>query len=408
MQEAALSPRYPVGTRPHRCAAGEAQDEDGFLQHARRDPRRHAEALAGDHARRAAAAAGPGFASADRPCDVEQELALEDISRTSNKAALLAFPGDRRAGLHPRLEFAGLQDDRRRHAEVRRPVRLAEAREISGALWALGERREAGRWNDAGALFISPARAFRSRREKLGGKARALGIGCIVLRLVKTWQPLRLRGSPAVPTLSAHGRRRQLDGDRGCPGDDDLPFDHVPAGAHQPLRRDLQVACTIRGALAASTGRGAAHRDVGEVDGQVNANNVSAGIYGDAVQAFWLPRRRSCAPCSSSPGGARPARRRRRFTTSSTTRTQAHVRPCCRPATCTRRAIRRSPAMALFQPPRRRRRSPAGRGVPHAAGRAWTSSAGERALNRCPGLDRRGHPLHLPCVAHRPGTWVRM
>jgi len=67
--------------------------------------------------------------------------------------------------------------------------------------------------------------------------------------------------------------------------DHGLPFVCVPAGTRNHFARDLGVARNDPiGALAAFTDGVERRIDVGEVDGHVFLNNVSIGIYGDAVQ----------------------------------------------------------------------------------------------------------------------------
>jgi diacylglycerol kinase family enzyme len=68
--------------------------------------------------------------------------------------------------------------------------------------------------------------------------------------------------------------------------DQGLPFVCVPAGTRNHLARDLGVdRHDPVGALDAFTEGVERRIDVGEVDGQVFLNNVSIGIYGDAVQS---------------------------------------------------------------------------------------------------------------------------
>ena len=67
--------------------------------------------------------------------------------------------------------------------------------------------------------------------------------------------------------------------------DHGLPFVCVPAGTRNHFARDVGVARHDPiGALAAFTDGVERRIDLGEVGGQVFLNNVSIGIYGDAVQ----------------------------------------------------------------------------------------------------------------------------
>jgi diacylglycerol kinase family enzyme len=64
----------------------------------------------------------------------------------------------------------------------------------------------------------------------------------------------------------------------------DLPFVCVPAGTRNHFARDVGVdRHDPIGALAAFTDGTERRIDVGDVDGQVFVNNISIGIYGDAV-----------------------------------------------------------------------------------------------------------------------------
>jgi diacylglycerol kinase family enzyme len=136
-------------------------------------------------------------------------------------------------------------------------------------------------------LFINPASGGgTAARFELGAKGQALGIRCVVL------EP---RGD--LPALVRDALARGADGLGMAGGDGSmaivaaaaiehgLPFVCVPAGTRNHFARDLGVARHDPvGALAAFTEGLERRIDAGEVNGQLFVNNVSVGIYGDAVQ----------------------------------------------------------------------------------------------------------------------------
>ena len=136
-------------------------------------------------------------------------------------------------------------------------------------------------------LFINPASGGGTAgREKLGEKARALGIDCIVLKAGEDLAALVRKGitggADAVGMAGGDGSMAIV---AALASEHGLPFVCVPAGTRNHFARDLGIARHDPvGALAAFTEGVERRIDVGEVDGQVFLNNVSMGIYGDAVQ----------------------------------------------------------------------------------------------------------------------------
>jgi diacylglycerol kinase family enzyme len=136
-------------------------------------------------------------------------------------------------------------------------------------------------------LFINPASGDgTAARVELGEKAQALGIDCIVLKPGEDLAPLVHEaiagGADAVGMAGGDGSMAIV---AAAASEQGLPFVCVPAGTRNHFARDLGVAWHDPvGALAAFTEGVERRIDVGEVDGQVFLNNVSMGIYGDAVQ----------------------------------------------------------------------------------------------------------------------------
>ena len=101
-----------------------------------------------------------------------------------------------------------------------------------------------------------------------------------------------------------------------------LPYACIPAGTRNHFALDLGVdRDDVVGALDAFVDGGERLVDLGEVNGRVFVNNVSLGVYAEAVQRARLPATRSCGrcwtrrpPCSLGPrahpatcAGPRPA-----------------------------------------------------------------------------------------------------
>jgi diacylglycerol kinase family enzyme len=142
-------------------------------------------------------------------------------------------------------------------------------------------------------LFVNPASGGgTAARVGLAEEADALGIRCVGLEpggdLAGLVREAIGEGADALGMAGGDGSMATV---AAAAADHGLPFVCVPAGTRNHLARDLGVARNDPiGALAAFTEGVERRVDVGEVDGQVFLNNVSMGIYGDAVQ---LPGYRS-------------------------------------------------------------------------------------------------------------------
>ena len=91
----------------------------------------------------------------------------------------------------------------------------------------------------------------------------------------------------------------------------DLPYACVPAGTRNHFALDLGVdRDDVVGALDAFVDGGERVVDLAEVNGRVFVNNVSLGLYAEAVQRERLPRREAAHPARHRAGRARPGRRR--------------------------------------------------------------------------------------------------
>jgi diacylglycerol kinase family enzyme len=136
-------------------------------------------------------------------------------------------------------------------------------------------------------LFINPrSGGGRAVRVELGEQARALGIDCVVLEPGGDLAALvRTAIAGGADTLGMAGGDGSMAIVAGAASAHDLPFVCVPAGTRNHFARDLGVA--RHGpitALAAFTTAAERRVDLAEVNGQVFVNNLSIGIYGDAVQ----------------------------------------------------------------------------------------------------------------------------
>jgi diacylglycerol kinase family enzyme len=136
-------------------------------------------------------------------------------------------------------------------------------------------------------LFINPASGGgTASRVALGEKGQALGIACVVLEpggdLPALVRDAVADGADALGMAGGDGSMAIV---AAAAVEHGLPFVCVPAGTRNHFARDLGVARDDPvGALAAFTEGRERCIDVGEVNGQVFVNNVSVGIYGDAVQ----------------------------------------------------------------------------------------------------------------------------
>jgi diacylglycerol kinase family enzyme len=136
-------------------------------------------------------------------------------------------------------------------------------------------------------LFINPASGGgTAARVGLAEKAEALGIRCVVLEpggdRAALVRDAVAAGADAIGMAGGDGSMAAVAA-AAC--DHGLPFVCVPAGTRNHFARDLGVARRDPiGALEAFTDGVERRIDLGEVDGHVFLNNISIGIYGDAVQ----------------------------------------------------------------------------------------------------------------------------
>ena len=104
------------------------------------------------------------------------------------------------------------------------------------------------------------------------------------------------------------GRRRRLAGDRGGGRRRaDLPYACIPAGTRNHFALDLGVdRDDVVGALDAFVDGGERRVDLAEVNGRVFVNNVSLGLYAEAVQRDGLPGGEAPHDPRHGAGHARP------------------------------------------------------------------------------------------------------
>jgi diacylglycerol kinase family enzyme len=136
-------------------------------------------------------------------------------------------------------------------------------------------------------LFINPrSGGGKASHAALAENARARGIRCVVLEPGQELAALvheEIAGG--ADTLGMAGGDGSLAIVAAAASAHELPFVCVPAGTRNHFARDLGVARRdIIGALGAFTDGLERRIDVGEVNGRLFLNNVSFGIYGDAVQ----------------------------------------------------------------------------------------------------------------------------
>jgi hypothetical protein len=97
---------------------------------------------------------------------------------------------------------------------------------------------------------------------------------------VASWLSVsRTRWAPQVAERSEQARRSAIAAER------ELPYACVPAGTRKHFALDLGVdRDDVVGALDAFVGGGEKRVDLAEVNGRVFVDNVSLGLYADAVQ----------------------------------------------------------------------------------------------------------------------------
>ena len=143
-------------------------------------------------------------------------------------------------------------------------------------------------------LFYNPkSGGGKAERFALADEARARGI-----------EPIELAAAPISSELVRDAVADGADGLAMAGGDGsqavvaaiaaelDLPYACIPAGTRNHFALDLGVdRDDVVGALDAFVDGGERRVDLAEVNGRVFVNNVSLGLYAEAVQTHRLPRR---------------------------------------------------------------------------------------------------------------------
>jgi diacylglycerol kinase family enzyme len=136
-------------------------------------------------------------------------------------------------------------------------------------------------------LFVNPRSGDgKAARAGLAGRARERGIATIVLRPGDSLAALVDRavadGADALGVAGGDGSLAVVAAAAFAHG---LPFVCIPAGTRNHFALDLGVdRHDLVGSLDAFTNGIERRVDVAEVNGRLFLNNVSLGIYGDAVQ----------------------------------------------------------------------------------------------------------------------------
>jgi diacylglycerol kinase family enzyme len=136
-------------------------------------------------------------------------------------------------------------------------------------------------------LFVNPRSGGGvAGRARLSDRARALGIEAIELvpgqRLDELVEAAIDDGADVVGAAGGDGSLATVAAVACARG---VPFVCVPAGTRNHFARDLGIdPRDPAGALDAFAGGVERRVDVGEVDGRVFLNNVSIGVYGEAVR----------------------------------------------------------------------------------------------------------------------------
>jgi diacylglycerol kinase family enzyme len=155
----------------------------------------------------------------------------------------------------------------------------------------VGDPREV-RWRSVdpparAVLFVNPrSGGGRAERAGLAERASAFGIHCVALEpgtdLAALVRDELAGGADALGVAGGDGSLAVVAAAASAHG---VPFVCVPAGTRNHFARDVGVARQdLIGSLGAFTEAVERRIDIGEVDGRVFLNNVSFGIYGDAVQ----------------------------------------------------------------------------------------------------------------------------
>jgi diacylglycerol kinase family enzyme len=136
-------------------------------------------------------------------------------------------------------------------------------------------------------LFVNPkSGGGKATRISLAERARERGIDAIVLRpnddLATLVDEAVARGADALGVAGGDGSLAVV---AAAALAYDLPFVCVPAGTRNHFALDVGVdRGDLVGSLEAFTDGAERRIDVGEVNGRLFLNNVSLGIYGDAVR----------------------------------------------------------------------------------------------------------------------------
>jgi diacylglycerol kinase family enzyme len=136
-------------------------------------------------------------------------------------------------------------------------------------------------------LFVNPkSGGGKAARAGVAERARELGIDVIVLRpdddLATLVDDAVARGADALGTAGGDGSLAVV---AAAAFGHDLPFVCVPAGTRNHFALDVGVdRSDLVGSLDAFTDGVERRVDVAEVNGRLFLNNVSVGIYGDAVR----------------------------------------------------------------------------------------------------------------------------
>lgn len=138
-----------------------------------------------------------------------------------------------------------------------------------------------------GVLFLNPkSGGGKAEKFELSEEARARGIepieltpGCDLKQLVRD---AVARGADALAMAGGDGSQAVV---AAIAAEHDLPYACIPAGTRNHFALDLGVdRDDVVGALDAFVAGGERRVDLAEVDGRVFVNNVSLGLYADAVQ----------------------------------------------------------------------------------------------------------------------------
>jgi diacylglycerol kinase family enzyme len=133
-------------------------------------------------------------------------------------------------------------------------------------------------------IFNPRSGGGKATKFDLPGEARRRGIEPVEMRpdLTKLTEDLLAAGTDAVAVAGGDGSQAQV---AAVVARADIPYACIPAGTRNHFALDLGVdRDDVVGALDAFVDGGERVVDLAEVNGQVFVNNVSVGLYGDAVQ----------------------------------------------------------------------------------------------------------------------------